>query len=39
MNRDPISQVMESRSSVLGSHAGPYWNYGTMECVKILTLA
>jgi len=30
-NWNPITQVMDYRSSVLGSHAGPHWNYGIIE--------
>jgi len=27
-NRDPITQVMESRRAVLRSHSESHWNYG-----------
>jgi len=27
-NRSPITQVMKSRSAVLGSRSGSHWNYG-----------
>jgi len=31
LNRDPITQIMESRSAVLGSHSESHWNYGKIE--------
>jgi len=30
-NRDPITQVMDSRSAVLGSHTESHWNYRKTE--------
>jgi len=31
VNRDPITQVIESRSAVLGSHTDNLWNYEEIE--------
>jgi len=34
LNRYPITQVMGSRSAVLGSHSERHWNYGKIEHVN-----
>jgi len=35
-NRDPRTQVMEFRRSVLGSHSENHWKYGKIEHGKEL---
>jgi len=30
-NRDSVTQVMESRSAVLGSNSEAHWNYGKIQ--------